>query len=163
VAVEIVSAYGGLVRDEAIMRRVNLVGRTLARYSDRPDLDGVSACSPRHVNAFSRPAATSSSPRLYALAADDDQLAAILGHEIVHITERHALEKSWPAASLYPASTNQLAQRSSDVRQAQAQLQQFDLGIGQITKTLFEAGFDPQTEYTPTAKGATWPPRWLCA
>ena len=56
VAVEIVGAYGGLVRDAAIMQRVNLVGRTLARYSDRPDLDwrfGVLASDA--VNAFSAP------------------------------------------------------------------------------------------------------------
>lgn len=154
VAVEIVSAYGGLVRDDAVMRRVNLVGRTLARYSDRPDLDwrfGVLASDT--VNAFSAPSGYVFITRgLYALAADDDQLAAILGHEIVHITERHAL-KIVARGEFISGLTNQLAQRSSDVRQAQAQLQQFDLGIGQITKTLFEAGFDPQTEYTADRKG----------
>ena len=154
VAVEIVSAYGGLVRDEEIMRRVNLVGRTLARYSDRPDLDwrfGVLASDT--VNAFSGPSGYVFITRgLYALVDDDDQLAAVLGHEIAHITERHAL-KIVARGEFMSGLTNQLAQRSSDVRKAQAQLQQFDLGIGQITKTLFEAGFDPQTEYTADRKG----------
>jgi predicted Zn-dependent protease len=154
VAVEIVSAYGGLVRDEAIMRRVNLVGRTLARYSDRPDLDwrfGVLASDT--VNAFSGPSGYVFITRgLYALADDDDQLAAVLGHEIAHITERHAL-KIVARGEFMSGLTNQLSQRSSDVRKVQDQLQQFDLGIGQITKTLLEAGFDPQTEYTADRKG----------
>src|SRR5205809_5533864 len=38
VAVEIVSRYGGLVRDEAITRRINLIGKSIARYCDRPEL-----------------------------------------------------------------------------------------------------------------------------
>ena len=154
VAVEIVSAYGGLVRDDAIMRRVNLVGRALARYSDRPELDwrfGVLASDT--VNAFSAPSGYVFITRgLYTLAVDDDQLAAILGHEIAHITERHALNIV-ARGEFLSGLTNQLAQRSSDVRKAQAQLQQFDLGIGQITKTLFDAGFDPPTEYTADRKG----------
>ena len=38
VAVEVVAKYGGLVRDQATLRRVNLVGRTLSQYSDRTTL-----------------------------------------------------------------------------------------------------------------------------
>src|SRR4051812_15786883 len=38
VAVEIVSRYGGLVRDEAMTRRINLIGKSIARYSSRPEL-----------------------------------------------------------------------------------------------------------------------------
>jgi len=160
VAVEIVSAYGGLVRDDAIMRRVNLVGRALARYSDRPELDwrfGVLASDT--VNAFSAPSGYVFITRgLYALAADDDQLAAILGHEIAHITERNALKIVARDGAL-SAGINQFMQRSSDVRNADEKLRQldflkqFDLGIGKIIKTLFDAGFDPPTEYTADRKG----------
>ena len=39
------------------------------------------------------------------------------------------------------------------MRQLDAQLQQFDFGISQITKTLFEKGFDPQTEYAADLDG----------
>ena len=38
VAVEIVANYGGLVRDEKIVRHVNMIGKTLGYYSDRPEL-----------------------------------------------------------------------------------------------------------------------------
>jgi hypothetical protein len=44
VALEIVGRYGGLVRDAAVLHRVNLIGRGLARYSERPELTGASGC-----------------------------------------------------------------------------------------------------------------------
>jgi beta-barrel assembly-enhancing protease len=39
VALEIIGKYGGLVRDDDILRRINLVGLALARSSARPDLE----------------------------------------------------------------------------------------------------------------------------
>lgn len=148
VAVEIVGTYGGLVRDEKIMRRVNLIGRTLAGFSDRPELTwrfGVLASDT--VNAFSAPAGYVFITRgLYRLAASDDALAAVLAHEIAHITARHAL-KIVARGDFLAGASSIAASQSSDVRNLEAQLQQFDLGVKQITETLFTKGFDPQTEY----------------
>lgn len=148
VALEIVGRYGGLVRDDAIMQRVNLVGRSLARYSDRPDLSWrFAVLDSTSVNAFSAPAGYVFITRgLYDLAIDDDALAGILGHEIAHITRKHALNIIAKSDALSGA-TSQLVKRSSSARALDSQLQQFDLGIGQITKTLFETGYSPQTEY----------------
>ena len=39
VAVEIIGKHGGLVRDDAITRRVNVLGQALAYYSTRPALN----------------------------------------------------------------------------------------------------------------------------
>ena len=82
VSLEIVGKYGGLVRDEATMRRVNLVGRALARYSDRPGLEWrFGVLDSDTVNAFSAPDGYVFITRgLYALAETDDILAAILGN-----------------------------------------------------------------------------------
>jgi predicted Zn-dependent protease len=56
VAVEIVARYGGLVRDEAITKRVNLVGKSLAYYSARPELTyRFGVLNSTNVNAFSAP------------------------------------------------------------------------------------------------------------
>ena len=53
---EIIGRYGGLVRDEDVMRRVNLIGRSLARYSSRPNLEWQFAVlNSDTVNAFSAP------------------------------------------------------------------------------------------------------------
>ncbi len=154
VALEIVGRYGGLVRDEAVTQRVMLVGRSLARYSDRPALDwrfGV-LDSPT-VNAFSAPDGYVFITRgLYDLAENDDILAAILSHEIAHITGRHAL-KIVARGEFLSGATSLAAARSGEVRKVDAQLKQFNLGVEQITKTLFEKGFDPQTEYGADKEG----------
>jgi predicted Zn-dependent protease len=148
VALEIVGRYGGLVRDDAIMLRVNLVGRSLARYSDRPDLSWrFAVLDSNSVNAFSAPAGYVFITRgLYDLATDDDALAGILGHEIAHITRKHALNIIAKSDALTGA-TSQLVKRSGSARALDSQLQQFDLGVGRITKTLFETGYSPQTEF----------------
>jgi len=155
VALEIVGKYGGLVRDEAITRRVNLVGRSLAFYSSRPALNwkfGV-LDSPT-INGFSAPGGFVFITRgLYDLVGDDDNaLAGVLGHEITHITGRHALNIV-ARGEFLSGATEIASQRSGDYRQVQAQLRQFDVGVSDILKTLFERGFDPQTEYAADKGG----------
>lgn len=154
VALEIIGKYSGLVRDADILRRVNLLGRALARYSDRPQLDWrFGVLDSATVNAFSAPGGYVFITRgLYDQATNDDLLAAILSHEIAHITNRHAL-KIVARGEFLSGASSFAASRSSDVRQVNAQLSQFDLGIGQITKALFEKGFDPQTEYAADKDG----------
>ncbi len=155
VAVEIVGSYGGLVRDEAVNRRVNLVGRTLAACSDRPGLEwrfGVLASD--DVNAFSAPGGYVFITRgLYRMAGnDDDMLAGILAHEIEHVCEKHAL--SIVARGEFLSGASDLAKNyDSHAADLEGKLQQFDLGIEKITKTLFTVGFDPQTEYAADRKG----------
>ena len=149
VALEIVGKYGGLVRDDAAMHRINLVGRALARYSARPELAwrfGVLASDT--VNAFSAPDGyVFITQGLYALADSDDALAAILGHEIAHIADRHAL-KIVERGEFLSGFSSQLSARSSQVREIDAKMQQFvDASTGKIMETLFTVGFDPQTEY----------------
>jgi predicted Zn-dependent protease len=154
VALEIVGKYGGLVRDEAVVQRVNLVGRALATYSGRPDLTWrFAVLDSNSVNAFSAPAGYVFITRgLYDLATDDDALAGILGHEIAHITGKHALNIVAKGDALAGA-TSQLVKRSGNARALDSQLQQFDLGVSQITKTLFETGYSPQTEYDADKAG----------
>lgn len=154
VALEIVGRYGGLVRDDAIMRRVNLIGRGLALYSARPELDWrFGVLESDTVNAFSAPAGYVFITRgLYALAGNDDTLAAILGHEIAHITGKHALHII-ARGEFLSGATSLAAARSEEVRRVDSQLKTFDLGVSQVTKTLFEKGFDPQTEYAADVTG----------
>lgn len=154
VALEIVGAHGGLVRDEETMKRVNLVGKGLARYSTRPEVDwrfGVLASDT--INAFSAPGGYVFITRgLYQLATGDDVLAAILAHEIAHITRKHAL--GIVARGEFLAGATAIAKRqSSDVRKLDSELRQFDTGIRDIVKTVLEQGFDPATEYDADKEG----------
>lgn len=155
VALEIVGKYGGLVRDEAISRRMNLVGQALAYYSSRPVLNWKFAVleSPS-INGFSAPSGFVFITRgLYELAGDNDNaLAAVLAHEIAHITERHAL-KIIERGELVSGATTLAVQHSTDAAEAQAQLAKFDTGIGDILKALLEQGFDPPTEFAADKLG----------
>ena len=154
VAIEIVGKYGGLVKSPAILQRVNLVGRAVARYSTRPELNWrFAVLDSDSVNAFSAPDGYVFITRgLYELASNYDILAGILGHEITHITERHAL-KIVARGDFLAGATSLAAQTNSNVRQVDQQLQQFDAGVGKIAQTLFENGFDPATEYAADQGG----------
>ena len=154
VAIEIVGKYGGLVKTPSILHRINLVGRAVARYSTRPELNWrFAVLDSDSVNAFSAPDGYVFITRgLYKLASNDDILAGILGHEITHITERHAL-KIVARGDFLSGATSLAAQTNSNVRQVDAQLQQFDAGVGKIAQTLFENGFDPATEYAADQGG----------
>jgi predicted Zn-dependent protease len=154
VALEIVGKFGGLVRDAEIMRRVNFVGHALARYSSRPDhpwrfgvLDSDS------INAFSAPDGYVFITRgLYQTADDDDQLAAILGHEISHITGRDAL-RIIETGEKGAVIMKHVSQRSGDLRQADAYLNQVGLNTEKIVKFLVEKGYDYPTEYAADQHG----------
>jgi predicted Zn-dependent protease len=153
VAVEIVSHYGGLVRDDAITRRVNLIGKSLAFYSSRPELTyRFGVLNSATVNAFSTPGGYVFITRgLYDLLENDDELAGALAHEITHVTERHALKI---------IERGEFLQGVGDVVSDTAKpgsardLTKFSQGIAKITNTLFEKGFDPKTEYVADKKGS---------
>ena len=158
VALEVISQYGGLVRDEDILRRINLVGLGLARSSARPDLEWrFAVLNSDSVNAFSAPGGYVFITRaLYVQAANDDLLAAILGHEIAHITRRHALkivERNEAAAG----AKSQLLKRSKDARAVDTNIRQVNsiagMDLSGMLKTLLVNGFDAPTEYEADKDG----------
>ena len=157
-AVEIIGKFGGLVRDEDIMRRVNLVGRAMARYSDRPSVHWQFAVLDSDtVNAFSAPGGLVFITRgLYDQATTDDLLAAVLGHEIAHITNKNAVKivQRGEAAS---GVKGLLVKRSSQAAQIDSQLNQVGSLLGfnvlGLTTKLFTTGFDAATEYTADHDG----------
>lgn len=92
VSVEIVARYGGIWKDKVATQRVNLVGRTLARYAKRDSLDWrFGVLDSDAINAFSAPnGRVFITKGLYKLLANDDELAGVLAHEISHADLRHA-------------------------------------------------------------------------
>jgi predicted Zn-dependent protease len=155
VAVEIIGKYGGLWRDEEVTKRVNLLGQALAHYSTRPALPWKFAVldSPS-INGFSAPGGYVFITRgLYdKVASSDDALAAVLAHEIAHITERHAL-KIIARAEFLTGTSTLAVKHSRDAAMVQSELRQFDTGIEDIVKTLLEKGFDPKTELAADKTG----------
>lgn len=163
IALELVGRYGGLVRDEAVMRRVNLVGRSLARYSDRPDIPWrFGVLNSDTVNAFSAPYGYVFITRgLYDLCSNDDLLAGVLGHEVTHITNKDALNivaKSDAAGvglKYLKKSNSSVQQLDSQISQTHAQVAQispdvakfFDVSTDKVVKTLVDSGYGQGTEF----------------
>ncbi|HQZ39131.1 MAG TPA: M48 family metalloprotease [Vicinamibacterales bacterium] len=83
----------GVVQDAAVHRYLAMVGGVLAAASTRPalpwtfivlDTDG--------VNAFAAPGGYVHVTRgALALIQDESELAGVLGHEIIHVTEKHTI------------------------------------------------------------------------
>lgn len=154
VAVELIGRFGGLVRDEESTRRVNLIGGALARYSARPDHPWrFGILNSETINAFSAPDGYVFITRgLYQILADDDQLAAILGHEMSHITGRDAL-RMIEAGEKGNVLKRQLAMRSGNAREAEALLKQVGVDTGKIVDFLVARGFDHPTEFAADQHG----------
>jgi predicted Zn-dependent protease len=147
VALEIVRRFGGLWRDEAATVRVNILGKALARYADRQDLNWRFALlASDTVNAYSAPGGRVFITRgLYQKLDTDDRLAGVLGHEIEHIDRRHAVKII--ARGEFLSGVNALvSERSSDFAQ-------FDKAISEVTTLLLEKGFDHGTEFEADQHG----------
>lgn len=83
-----------LVKDEALQRYVNKVGRWVALQSERPKLPWhFGVIESADVNAFAAPGGYVLITRgLYASLSDEAELAGVLGHEIAHVTEKHHID-----------------------------------------------------------------------
>jgi predicted Zn-dependent protease len=94
VAARVLATYP-LSGDEKLQRYVTLVGNTVAAYSERPALDWhFAVLDTPIVNAFSTPGGyifitTGAMKQIHSEA----ELAAVLGHEIGHVTQKHILKE----------------------------------------------------------------------
>ena len=106
-----VEASIGLVKDQALQSYVSSVGRRLAAKSERPSLPWrFGVLNDPTPNAFALPGGPVYITRgLMSLIDSEAELAAVLGHEIGHITARHSVSQM-----------------------SKAQLAQLGLGVGMI-------------------------------
>jgi beta-barrel assembly-enhancing protease len=98
----------GVVQDPALHRYVTLVGTVLAQASSRPslryqfivlDTDG--------VNAFAAPGGYIHITRgALGLVKSEAELAGVLGHELIHVTEKHTM-KAIQKGKLVQAGANE--------------------------------------------------------
>jgi predicted Zn-dependent protease len=89
----------GVVQDASVHRYVALVGTVMAQLSTRPNLPWTFiVLDTDGVNAFAAPGGYVHITRgALALVKSEAELAGVLGHEIIHITEKHtirAIQKS---------------------------------------------------------------------
>jgi predicted Zn-dependent protease len=92
----LVAAFGGEARAPQAQRLLSDISKRLIEAGDRPDESfQITILNSPAVNAFALP-----NGRLYvtrgllALANDTSEIAAVLSHEIAHVTLRHASQRS---------------------------------------------------------------------
>src|SRR5688500_18961275 len=92
VSVRIRTRYG-VVQDAGVHLYVSLVGTVLAQGSSRPNLPWTFiVLDTDGVNAFAAPGGYVHITRgALALITNEAELAGVLGHEIIHITEKHTV------------------------------------------------------------------------
>ncbi len=83
-----------LVKDDALQRYVNKVGRWVSLQSERPDLDWhFGVIESEDLNAFAAPGGYVFLTRgLYRKLNSESELAGVLGHEMGHVLRKHHLK-----------------------------------------------------------------------
>lgn len=92
---KILQQYGGTVKDAALNAYVERVGQRVAADTERPDVRyRFFLLDTPVVNAFALPGGYVYVTRgILALAETEAQLAAVLAHEVAHVTARHSAER----------------------------------------------------------------------
>ncbi len=148
VAVEAFSRFGGEYRDERLTRYINLVGKTIADVSDRPNLNfHFAILNSQDQNAFAAPGGyIFVTIGLLKTLKNEAELAGVLAHEVAHITQKHMLETIRRGALLSNVSEVTMAAMNKDPKM-------FSNVIDEITDKLFTKGMDKDKEYEADVYG----------
>lgn len=145
-----------IAADEPAQQRVKAIGGRIAAVCDRRELVySFDVVEDKEVNAFSLPGGyVFVDTGLIEKTANDDELAAVIAHEVAHITARHAVKRYESALGAQLAQLGALAARQGDAARGigiatqSAQLayaRQDELEADQIgARYMKAAGFDPK-------------------
>jgi len=144
-----------IYNDPELQAYVNEIGQKMAAVSHRPDLEYVfTIIDSPDINAFALPGGYIYVNRgLLNFLNSEAQLAAVLGHEIGHVTGRHAVRQQTAARSANAASIALIFATGVDLRETTSlisgalisgygrdmELEADSLGA----EYLFNAGYDP--------------------
>lgn len=139
--------YGLPVKNKALQNYVNLVGNSVARNSNRPRIPYyfVIVDSELH-NAFACPGGIIFvSSALMALMDDEAELAAVLSHEVAHVSHKHALQSLKRAKLMQGVGQVTAASMKGDEGKKVQEM------IGGLQTILFDKGLDKNMEYEADA------------
>ena len=135
----------GVVQDAAVHRYVALVGGALAAASPRPALSwNFIVLDTDGVNAFAAPGGYVHITRgALALIQDEAELAGVLGHEIVHVTEKHTIKSMQKSKAVQMGATETLSSSSALLERA----------VTATYDNIVEKGFGREEENESDEKG----------
>lgn len=158
VAARILGQYRAL-EDDGRTRYVNTLGQYLARASERPETFGgwhFMLLDTDEANAFAAPGGFVFVTRgLYATCSTEEQLAAVLAHEIGHVTLRHglgAIKNERLTEAFTVIGTEALKEYSrGDLAKLTAA---FEGSINDIANKMIVSGYSQGQEYAADAAAA---------
>lgn len=91
---KIIARYG-VYRDKDLQEYISMVGKRVAKESSRPELEyHFTILNDEMINAFALPGGFVYVTRgMLTHMNSESELAAVLGHEVAHITEKHAIRR----------------------------------------------------------------------
>jgi predicted Zn-dependent protease len=136
----------GVVQDAGVHKYVSLVGLSMAQGSTRPNLPWkFIVLDTDGVNAFAAPGGYVHITRgALALIKSEAELAGVLGHEIIHITEKHTIRAIQKSKSVQMAASETLSNNSSLMEKA----------VTATYDNIVERGFGREDENESDEKGA---------
>lgn len=147
-----------LLDDPALTKYVNDVGLLVAYASDRPSTFGgyhFAVLNSDEPNAFACPGGIILINKgLLKDVKDEDQLAAILGHEVAHVSHRHgisAIKKSrWTKFAFFAAGEVGKQYSSNEIGQLVGEFQGV---VSDVAKKVMESGYSKSDEKNADENG----------
>lgn len=154
IALKSLSQRGRLHSSEELQRYVNMVGQAVARASDRPNIPyAFAVVESDEINAWAAPGGfifvTSGAVRQME---DEAQLAGVLAHEVVHVTEKHMVKMLQRGQFLEGVQQGVQATTKDD-------LAKYGAAVDQGTDIIFNKGLDRGMELEADRLGTTFAAR----
>jgi predicted Zn-dependent protease len=152
VAARILSTYE-IYRDRELTEYINEIGQTVALHSDKPSTYAgyhFAILDSKEINAFASPGGTIFITRGMIKAVNsEDELAAVLAHEVAHINHRDGIasikKARWTEAVTIIGASAAKEYGSKDLSQL---VTLFEGSIDDIVKTLVVNGYGREQEYS---------------
>lgn len=154
VAARILDTYT-LYRNPAVTEYVNEVGQTVARKSPRPNTYKgyhFAVLDSEEINAFACPGGTIFITRgLLATCASEDELAAVLAHEVTHVVDKDGINSISKArwTEVWTSMGAEAARQYGGVAGNLVNL--FEGSVDDIFKSLVVNGYSRSAEYAADA------------
>ena len=150
-AVEAFQRFGGPYQGPQLIRYVSLVGLSVATHSNRPDIPyHFAILNSREPNAFAIPGGyVFVTIGLLSTIQSESELAGILGHEIAHIAQKHALDAIHRNQALKGIGELTMTAMNKDPRV-------LDKVVAELSRKIFEEGFDQNLEFESDRIGSDY-------
>ncbi len=155
VAAQVFQSYPPLDRPEA-NTYLNLLGQSLAIFSERPETFGgyhFLLLDSDEINAFAAPGGLILVTRgMVRCCQNEDELAAVLAHEICHVEKKHGLSaiKQGRLTSAFTIIASESAKQLGGEELA-ALTEEFEGSVGDVVMTLTTSGYSRTQERSADA------------